>query len=116
MRGALAQLESAIRENPDLQYDLRDLCTELYRRAAEQLMQEGDARGALTYYTRLNRVLKVSESDEEVPPELLAKLHYKVGQADYESRKFVSARWHLDNAAWYYPDDAQFHMRLGVAC
>jgi hypothetical protein len=115
MRGALAELEAAIRENPDLQYDLRDLCIRLYRSAAEQLMKEGDARGALTYYTRLDRVLKVSKSEEEVSPELLAKLHYKVGQVDYESRKFKAARWHLDNAAWFYPDDAQFHMQLGVA-
>lgn len=115
MRGGLAELESAIRENPDLQYDLRDLCTQLYRSAADKLLEEGDARGALTYYSRLDRVLKLSESGETVDPKLLASLHYKVGQADYESGKYEAARWHLDSAAWNYPDDAQFHMRLGVA-
>lgn len=115
MRGALAQLESAIRENPDLQYDLRDLCIPLYRDVADRMMEEGDARGALVYYTRLNRLLQASDSEEQVSEELLAKLHRDVGMADFERREYEEARWHLASAAWQYPDSAQFNMRLGAA-
>lgn len=115
MRGALAQLEAAIRENPDLQYDLRDLCTELYRNVADEMMEEGDARGALVYYTKLNQLLQASNSNEQVNQELLAKLHRDVGMADFERKEFREARWHLASAAWQYPDNAQFNMRLGAA-
>ena len=115
MRGALAQLEAAIRENPDLQYDLRDLCTQLYQSVADQMMKEGDSRGALTYYTQANRLLQASDPNEQVSQDLLAKLHNDVGMADYERKDYVHARWHLTSAAWKYQDDAQFNMRLGAA-
>jgi tetratricopeptide (TPR) repeat protein len=114
MRGALAQLESAMRENPDLQYDLRDLCTELYLRVAELIMKEGDARGALDYYTKANRQLQAS-GGQEVSPDILAKLHNDVGMADYERKDYEQARGHLTSAAWKYQEDAQFNMRLGAA-
>ena len=115
MRGALAQLESAIRENPDLQYDLRDLCIQLYREVADAMMEEGDSRGALVYYTQLNRLLQASNSKEQVSQELLAELHRDVGMADYERKDYEQARWHLDSAAWHYRDSAQLNMRLGAA-
>jgi hypothetical protein len=115
MRGALAQLESAIRENPDLQYDLRDLCIQLYRHVADAMIGEGDARGALEYYTQLNRLLKISASEEEVSQELLAELHKEVGMADYERKEYQAARWHFASAAWQYRDSAQFNMRLGAS-
>jgi hypothetical protein len=115
MRGALAQLESAIRENPDLQYDLRDLSAQLYRDVADKMVEEGDARGALGYYTQLNRLLQASGSEEQVNRELLAKLHNDVGMADYEREDYTQARWHLVSATWQYRDNAQFNMRLGVA-
>jgi pSer/pThr/pTyr-binding forkhead associated (FHA) protein len=115
MRGALAQLESAIRENPDLQYDLRDLCIRLYREVADTMMKEGDARGALVYYTQLNRLLQASDSKNQVSQEILAELHRDVGMADYERQEYQQARWHLASAAWQYPESAQFNMRLGSA-
>jgi hypothetical protein len=115
MRGALAQLESAMRENPDLQYDLRDLCTQLYREVADKMAKEGDARGALGYYTQANRLLQASNSKDQISPELLAKLHNDVGLADYERKDYTQARWHLASAAWKYQEDAQFNMRLGAA-
>ena len=115
MRGALAQLESAARENPDLLYDLRDLSTKLYRGVADKLVEDGDMREALIYYERLNRLLQTSGMDERVEPELLAQLHHDVGQADYERREYKEARWHLASAAWNYQDDAQFNTRLGVS-
>jgi hypothetical protein len=116
MRGALAQIESAAKENPDLIYDLRELFIELYRHVAEQLMNEGDARSALVYYTRLDQLLKKSNSSETLDKDLLAKLHHDVGQADYERNNFQGARWHLSNAAWKYQGDAPFNVRLGAAC
>ncbi len=114
-RGALAQLESAIKENPDLRYDLRDLSVQIYRDVADKLVEEGDARGALEYYTRLSRLLQASDSEEQVSQELLAKLHNDVGQADYERGKYEEARWHLASAAWQYQENALFNMRLGAA-
>ena len=115
MRGALAQLESAIRENPDLQYDLRDLCIQLYRNVADTMIEEGDSRGALNYYTQLNRLLQASDSAEEVDQDLLAKLHGEVGMDDFERKEYTEARWHLASAAWQNEGDAQFNMRLGAA-
>ncbi|MDD3277158.1 MAG: FHA domain-containing protein, partial [Kiritimatiellales bacterium] len=115
MRGALAQLESAIRENPDLQYDLRDLCTQLYREVADKMAEEGDARGALGYYTQADRLLQASNSKDQISQELLAKLHNDVGLADYERKDYPQARWHLASAAWKYQENAQFNMRLGAA-
>lgn len=115
MRGALAQLESAMRENPDLQYDLRDLCVQLYRDVAGKMMEEGDARGALGYYTKLDRLLQSSGAEEQVSRELLAELNRDVGMANYEREDYAQARWHLVNAAWQYKDNAQFNMRLGAA-
>jgi len=115
MRGALAQLESAARENPDLLYDLRDLCIQLYRSVADTLIEEGDARKALVYYERLGQLLQAAGSAEQVSPDLLAKLHTDVGQADYGLKEYEEARWHFASAAWKYQDDAQFNMRLGAA-
>ena len=115
MRGALGQLESAARENPDLLYDLRDLCIQLYRSVADSLMKEGDQRKALEYYEKLSQLLQASGSKEQVSPDLLAKLHNDVGQADLDHKDYKEARWHLASAAWKYPDDAQFNMRLGAA-
>jgi len=115
MRGALAQLESAARENPDLLYDLRDLCIQLYRSVADTLIEEGDARKALTYYKRLGQLLQAAGSEEKVDPDLLAKLHNDVGQADFGIGEYAEARWHLASAAWKYQDNAQFNMRLGAA-
>lgn len=115
MRGALAQLESAARENPDLPYDLRDLFTTLYRSVADTLMQEGDARKALTYYERLNQLLRIDGSQEQISPDLLAKLHQDVGMADFGRKEYESARWHLASAAWKYQDDADFNAKLGAA-
>lgn len=115
MRGALGQLESAARENPDLLYDLRDLCIQLYRSVADSLMKEGDERKALEYYEKLSQLLQASGSKDQVSPDLLAKLHNDVGQADFDRKDYKEARWHLASAAWKYPDDAQFNMRLGAA-
>lgn len=115
MRAALAQLESAARENPDLLYDLRDLCKPLYRNVADALLEEGDARKALVYYERLNQLVQSSGSEEQVSPDLLAKLHNDVGQTDFERKEYAEARWHLAGAAWKYADNAQFNMRLGAA-
>lgn len=115
MRGALAQLESAARENPDLLYDLRDLCVELYQSVAATLMEEGDARQALTYYQRADRLLQAAGGEEKIDPAVLAELHNSVGQADFERREYGSARLHLSSAAWNYRDNAQFNMRLGAA-
>jgi hypothetical protein len=115
MRGALGQLETAARENPDLLYDLRDLCIQLYRSVADSLMKEGDQRKALEYYEKLSQLLQASGSQDQVSPDLLAKLHNDVGQADYGNKAYKEARWHLASAAWKYPDDAQFNMRLGAA-
>ena len=115
MRGALGQLESAARENPDLLYDLRDLCIQLYRSVADSLMKEGDGRKALEYYEKLSQQLQASGSKDQVSPDLLAKLHNDVGQADYDHKDYKEARWHLASAAWKYPADAQFNMRLGAA-
>ena len=115
MRGALGQLESAARENPDLLYDLRDLCIQLYRSVADSLMKEGDQRKALEYYEKLSQLLQASGSKDQVSPDLLAKLHNDVGQADYGNKAYKEARWHFASAAWKYPDDAQFNMRLGAA-
>jgi len=115
MRGALGQLESAARENPDLLYDLRDLCIQLYRSVADSLVKEGDERKALEYYEKLSRLLQASGSKDQVSPDLLAKLHIDVGQADFDHKDYKEARWHLASAAWKYPDDAQFNMRLGAA-
>ena len=115
MRGALGQLESAARENPDLLYDLRDLCIQLYRSVADSLMKEGDERKALEYYEKLSQLLQASGSKDQVSPDLLAKLHTNVGQADYDHKDYKEARWHLASAAWKYPADAQFNMRLGAA-
>lgn len=115
MRGALGQLEAAAKENPDLLYDLRDLCIQLYRSVADTLMKEGDARNALAYYEKLSQLLQASGTGEKVDPDMLAKLHNDVGQADYGRKEYQEARWHLASAAWKYADDAQFNMRLGVA-
>jgi len=115
MRGALGQLESAARENPDLLYDLRDLCIQLYRSVADSLMKESDERKALEYYEKLSQLLQAAGSKDQVSPDLLAKLHNNVGQADYNHKEYKEARWHLASAAWKYPDDAQFNMRLGAA-
>ncbi|MCU0857510.1 MAG: FHA domain-containing protein [Pontiellaceae bacterium] len=115
MRAALAQLESATRENPDLMYDLQDLYIKLYRHVANALMEEGDARKALAYYEKLGQLLQVSGSEEQVSQDLLAKLHNVVGQADYELKDYAEARRHFSSAAWKYPDDAQLNMRLGAA-
>lgn len=115
MRGALAQLESAARENPDLLYDLRDLCITLYRSVADTLMNEGDARKALKYYEMLSQLLQTASPGEQVSSELLAKLHNDVGQADYGLKKYKEARWHFASAAWKYQQDAQFNARFGAA-
>ncbi len=114
-RGALAQLEAAADENPDLLYDLRDLCIGLYRDVADTLVEEGDARAALVYYERLDRLLQASDTDEEVDQGLLAQLHHDVGQADFERKAYREARWHLASAAWNYQEDAPFNTRFGVA-
>lgn len=115
MRGALGQLEAAAKENPDLLYDLRDLCIQLYRSVADTLMKEGDARNALAYYEKLSQLLQASGTGEKVDPDLLAKLHNDVGQADYGRKEYQEARWHLASAAWKYTDDPQFNLRLGTA-
>jgi hypothetical protein len=115
MRGALAQLESAARENPDLLYDLRDLCITLYRSVADTLMEEGDARKALVYYEKLSGLLQASGAEDRVSPDLLAQLHNNVGQADFGLKKYGEARWHFSSAAWKYQQDASFNMRLGAA-
>ena len=115
MRGALAQLESAARENPDLLYDLRDLFITLYRSGADTLMKEGDARKALTYYERLNQLLRMDGSQEQISPDRLAQLHRDVGLADFGKQDYETARWHLASAAWKYQDDAPFNTKLGAA-
>jgi hypothetical protein len=115
MRGALAQLEAATRENEDLRHDLRDLYIVLYRSVASTLMEEGDARQALMYYEELRKNLQAAGSTEQVDSDMLAKLHNDVGQADYGLKKYKEALWHFTSAAWKYQDDAPFNTRLGAA-
>jgi len=115
MRGALAQLESAAQENTDLRYDLRDLFITLYCSVAGTLVEEGDARKALTYYERHDQLLQAKGSEETTSPDLLAKLHNDVGQADFERKEYETAKWHLDSAAWKYQNNATFNTKLGVA-
>jgi len=114
-RGALARLEAALREDPDLAYDLRDVLIRLYHRVAAKLVEEKDAREALRMYTNLQKLLQGVEDSQQVPPELMAKLHNEVGQSEFERGDYASARWHLANAAWFHGKDAQFNLRLGIA-
>ena len=115
-RAALAKLEAAAAENPDLVYDLRDLFVSLYGTVAAKLMADSDPRYALELYEKRAQLSQGTASAEDVQPEILAKLHNDVGQADFEKRQFESARWHLSNASWNFKTDPQFNLRLGVAC
>ncbi|MBN1676091.1 MAG: FHA domain-containing protein [Kiritimatiellae bacterium] len=114
-RGALARLEAAAKESPDLIYDLRDVFVNLYRTVAQKLVEERDSREALRLYTELQKLLQGSESAREIPPELIAQLHNDVGQSDFEKGEYSSARWHLSNAAWRFAEDPPFNLRLGIS-
>lgn len=114
-RGALAQLETAANENPDLKSDLSDLFAELYRNVAEKLRAEADYRGAFTMYINLRNLPREIGTRDEIDPDIMAELYSKVGQADLSRKQYEAARIKLSNATWKYSDDPHFSFKLGVA-
>ena len=115
LRGALAQLETAAIENPDLKSDLSDLFAELYRSVGAKLREESDYREALEMYINLQNLPRELGSREEIDPAIMAELYNKVGQADLLRKQYEAARIKLSNAAWNYSDDSLFNYRLGIA-
>ncbi len=114
-RVALAKLEAATKDNPDLQYDLQPLFMELYRAVGKELIEEEDWREALAINEKLIKATPSDDRQEGASAKTMAMLYRQVGLADFEKKDYAKARQHLENAAWKYTRDATLHLNLGAA-
>ena len=114
-RSALARLEAAKSENPELMYDLKDILIQLYETVGHQRIKESDPREALRLFTEYHKLAQGTKTKSTITPELMAKLHNEIGQSDFDRGHYERARWHLSNAQFTFPDDPQLLTKLGIA-
>jgi|GEM_PF-2015551 len=107
---ALARLEDACANNPDVRPSFRDLFLQLYPRVARKRMDEGDARTALQLYTNY---LMLEPATNEVNLAILSKLQYNVAKIEFSQGRYLEALQLLIGAKPEYFQDPEFNDLYG---
>ncbi|MCX7885753.1 MAG: FHA domain-containing protein [Verrucomicrobiae bacterium] len=107
---ALARLEDACANNPDVRVTFRDLFLQLYPRVARKRMEEGDARDALRLYTSY---LMLEPPTNEVNLAVLAKLQFDVAKIEFAQGRYLEALQLLIGAKPEFAKDPEFNDLYG---
>jgi hypothetical protein len=107
---ALARLEDACANNPDVRISFRDLFLQLYPRVARKRMDEGDARDALRLYTSY---LMLEPATNEVNLAVLSRLQFNVAKVEFAQGRYLEALQLLIGAKPEFGKDPEFNDLYG---
>jgi len=107
---ALARLEDACSNNPDVRPTFRDLFLQLYPRVARKRMDEGDDRDALRLYTSY---LLLEPATNEVNLVVLSKLQFNVAKIEFNQGRYLEALQLLVGAKNEFAKDPEFNDLYG---